>query len=290
MTKNNPLGVFDSGIGGLTLVKEIMKLLPHENIIYFGDIGRMPYGSKSPEIISLYASQIINFLKTKKVKFILSACGTVSTVILCENNNCEVDKSLILDNITKKNINKFNINLMGIVEASCAAAVKHTKNKKIGVIATETAVDSNRYEDIIKKIDPDIQVFQKGCPLLAPMIENRCVENNTYEFNNILKKYLSCLTKKNVDVIILGCTHYPVVKNLISKILPDIILIDPACETIIKLKQKLISLDLISTREETGNYIFFVSDIPDNFVKNAEIFLGKKIKKNVYFVDILKKN
>ncbi|MDR2074120.1 MAG: glutamate racemase [Oscillospiraceae bacterium] len=269
----NPIGVFDSGIGGLTVFKEIVRLLPDEDVVYFGDTARMPYGGKSMEIVELYTKQGIAFLKSCGAKLIVTACGTVSTVLLKNRIYFDEEES--------------QVELLGIVEPSCRAAVAKAWNGKIGVIGTTVAIESGKYEDVIGSINPNIEVFKAACPLLAPLIESRFSDENDETFYRVSASYIEPLLKHGISVLILGCTHYPIIKNIISEIAPNLVLIDSGFETAFALQQKILDSGYIS-KTSHGNYEFFVSDIPEHFIKNSELFLGTKINGKVRRVDVTK--
>ena len=191
-----PIGVFDSGIGGLTVVKEIINNLPDENIVYFGDTARVPYGNKSKNTVLRYSRQIVNFLKTKGVKAIVVACNTAS--------------ALALDDLEKE----IDIPIIGVVKPGAYAAVNTTKNNRVGVIATQSTVQSRLYQEIIAKQAPQINVFAKACPLFVPLVEEGWT-NDTITLE-VAKRYLRELQDKDIDTLILGCTHYPLLSDLIS--------------------------------------------------------------------------
>ena len=196
--KNKPIGIFDSGLGGLTTVKAIKNLLPNEDIIYFGDTGRAPYGTKSEKTIVSYANQDINFLKSKNVKMIVSACGTVSSHI----NKLE-NPELVT----------------GVIEPSCQTAVKLTKNYKIGVIGTTATIKSGAYKNVLKKICPKAKIISQECPLLASLIENGFIDKSSEILLKTIDIYMKKLIEEKVDTLILGCTHYPIVKDVINNAL-----------------------------------------------------------------------
>lgn len=249
------IGIFDSGVGGLTVVKQVIDVLPTENIIYFGDTARVPYGSKSKESVYKFSCQIINFLIEKNVKAIIIACNTVSS-------NCYEDLK-----------SKFsNIPIIEVLEAGVSSALKITKNKKIGVIGTEATINSNEYEKKIKNRLQDAQVYSKACPLFVPLAEEGFLENDITI--DVAKIYLDDFNKNNIDSIILGCTHYPLLKNSIKKVLGvNISIIDPAFETALKIKQYLIDNNM--TNNNGGKYKFYVSDKNNKFDFICSLVLGK---------------
>lgn len=248
-----PVGVFDSGVGGLTVAREIIRQLPNEKIVYFGDTARVPYGSKSKENIIKYSRQIIRFLRTKNVKAIVVACNTASAIALEEIRD-EID-----------------IPIIGVVKPGAKVAVHNTKNKRVGIIATEATINSNIYTDVIHQADNDITVFGKACPLFVPLVEEGLLDDPvTVE---IASRYLSELKSKDIDTLILGCTHYPLIRKTIGKIMGEsVTLVNPAYETAIGLKELLNTYDIAAGDEhqyESGMYEFYVSDIADKFKKFA---------------------
>lgn len=260
------IGVFDSGLGGLTVVKELLKLLPNEKIIYFGDTARVPYGSKSQKVVTKYSKEITRFLLTKNIKLLVIACNTASAMALEEVKNM------------------VDIPVIGVIKPGSRRAVKTTTNKKVGVIGTRGTIESHSYLKEIKNIDNDIEVYQKACPLFVPLIEEGMVEDNIT--NEVAKKYLIEMNNK-IDTLVLGCTHYPLIKNTIMKVLPDnVILIDSAEETAIEVRSILYEKRILRG-DIGGEPEFFVSDAPDRFVEIGKLFIGDKLK-NAELVDIEK--
>ncbi len=265
---NRAIGVFDSGLGGLTCVKEIMHLLPGEDVIYFGDTGRVPYGSRSPETIIKYSVSDVNFLKTFDIKAVVIACGTVSSIAI------EHLKS------------RFDIPIMGVVEPAVSAALKSTVNNKIGIIGTSGTISSGKYAKQIKELLPESMVVQTACPLFVPFVENGFLDHPATKM--IAEEYLSEIKSSSADTLILGCTHYPLIKPLIGDIMGEkTALIDPGFETAAHLKDYLTANDMLSG-EKSGGYSFYVSDKVDNFENLGGMFLGREIKGRVHTVDIEK--
>ncbi|EGT5044348.1 glutamate racemase [Clostridioides difficile] len=257
---NKPIGVFDSGLGGLTVLKEIMKILPNEDIIYFGDTARIPYGSRSKETIIKYTFQAINFLKTKGVKAIVIACNTATARSLKEAQE------------------KYDIPIIGVIEAGARTAVTSTKNKIVGIIGTEGTISSKAYNLEISKIDESIEIVNKACPLFVPIVEEGWA--NTEVAKLTAKIYLQELKEKNIDSLVLGCTHYPILKRTIGEEVGEHIkLVNPAKETAKDLKKILEVQNIINNTEIHGTYQYYVSDIPEKFSDIAREFLKKKIDK-----------
>lgn len=254
-----PIGVFDSGLGGLTAVKELRRILPNEDIIFFGDTGRVPYGSRSPQIIKEYATQCMDFLEKQNVKMILVACGTVSSV-LGESMG-----------------NERKIPCMGVLEATVNAAVSATKNKNIGLIATAATVSSGSYEKLTAKIMPEANFYGKACPLFVPLVENGYFNANCEVTRLVAKDYLSAFDGKDIDTLILGCTHYPLLYNLIDSITEHRLnLIDSGKEAAICAKKLLEKKGMLSDSEK-GKMRFFVTDTVDGFSKLGKEFLGEEL-------------
>ncbi len=264
---NRSIGVFDSGLGGLTVMKQIMEELPRENIVYFGDTGRVPYGTRSKETIIKYSRQDIRFLESNDVKLIIIACGTASSAAL--PSIC----------------NEFTTPIIGVVEATANAAVKATKNNKIGVIGTNGTIKSGAYEAIIHK--HDIKTFSMACPLFVPLVENG--HFNTKIAKLTVEEYLTPIKKEGVDTLILGCTHYPHLKDAIKEFMgDDVQLIDPGVEISKYLKYEFDKKMLHSADVDMEQYKYFVSDSTEGFEMLASTFLCKNVNGKVKKIDIEK--
>ena len=256
-----PVGVFDSGVGGLTVAREIMRQLPNENLVYFGDTARVPYGSKSRDNIIRYSRQIIHFLKTKGVKAIVIACNTAS--------------ALALDVVREES----DIPIIGVVEPGARAALQITQTKKIGVIGTEATVQSAMYGKIIKGLDPTVSVIGKACPLFVPLVEEGFAKHKVTE--EIIDYYLASMKESDIDSLILGCTHYPLLRSRIRAYLGDKIqLVNPAYETAMDLKYilKESGMENAGKEGEHATYSFFVSDAADKFKQFANSILPYDIE------------
>ncbi|MFV0313742.1 MAG: glutamate racemase [Anaerotignum sp.] len=242
-----PIGIFDSGVGGLTVVKQVMKVMPNENIVYFGDTARLPYGSKSKETVTKFSKQNVRFLLTKEVKAIIVACNTASSNSLEELHDA------------------FEVPIFGVVDAGVAEALRTTKNKKIGVIGTAGTVRSAAYENMICKEDSQMQVFSKACPLFVPLAEEGWTDNEVARL--AAEKYLAELMQKDIDSLVLGCTHYPLLKRCIGAIIGDgIKLVDPAKATAQQVKLYLQEKGILNLAEvENGERSFYLSDYTDMF-------------------------
>ena len=260
MNTAQPIGVFDSGIGGMTVVRALTHYLPHENIIYFGDTARVPYGPKSPQVVREYALQDTDVLLQHDVKLIVIACNTVSAVAL--------------DVVQKR----AKVPVVGVILPGAEAAARATKNKRVGVIGTVGTIFSNAYTNAIRQIDSDIKVFGQPCPLFVPLAEEGWIDHKATEL--IAKEYLFPLTLEKIDTLVLGCTHYPILQNVIGKVLhQSVTLIDSGEATAFVVKNMLIDLKLNNTSTLKPNLQFFVSDVPHKFTEIGERFLGTKLGK-----------
>lgn len=254
--KNAPVGVFDSGVGGLTVAREIMRQLPNENLVYFGDTARVPYGSKSKDTIIRYSRQIVNFLKSKDVKAIVIACNTAS--------------ALALETVQKE----FDIPIIGVVEPGARAALEMTRTKKIGVIGTEATVRSSIYSKLIQARDPEATVTGCACPLFVPLVEEGFAKHKVT--GEIIDYYLAPMKETDIDALILGCTHYPLLRSRIREYLGEKIqLVNPAYETAVDLKHLLAEKGLLNDSEakEHAEYHFYVSDAAEKFMQFANSIL-----------------
>lgn len=253
-----PIGVFDSGVGGLTVVNAITKMLPHENIIYFGDTARVPYGPKSPQTIREYAAQDTDFLIKKNVKIIVVACNTVSSVAIDVVQN------------------RAKVPVVGVTAPCAKAAVRLTRRKIIGIIGTVGTILSNAYADLIRQIDSSISVISQACPLFVPLAEEGWINHKATQL--IAWEYLFPLKLKKIDTLILGCTHYPLLRNVISEVFDNqVTLIDSAEATAEEVMQILIENDLLNNSQYKPRLEFFVSDVPYKFGEIGERFLGQNI-------------
>lgn len=262
ISKNAPIGIFDSGIGGLTVVRAVMDALPNEDIIYFGDTARVPYGIKSAETVKQYAVQITDFLMTQKVKMILIACNTVTAAAEAEVRAAAGD-----------------VPVLGVIEAGALAALQsQQRHHRIAVIGTLATVGSGAYQTSLQDLDPKVQVFSKACSLLVPLAEEGWTDNEIAELT--LRNYLEDIRGMNIDSLILGCTHYPLFKDMIEKVLdnPDVAIIDSAVSIAEMAKRVLGDLNLMRT-DDQATFSCFVSDKPQRFQQLAERFLGKKINR-----------
>ena len=254
--RDAPVGVFDSGVGGLTVAREIMRNLPSEKIVYFGDTARVPYGSKSKETVIRYSRQIIRFLQEQQVKAIVVACNTAS--------------AFALDTVR----NEFDIPIIGVIESGANVGAARTLNKRVLIIGTVGSVGSGIHAQYLKKLDPEITVFGKACPLFVPLVEEGWLHDPvTVE---VASRYLKELQDKDVDTLILGCTHYPLIRSTIRQVMgEEVCLVNPAYETALELGKLLEEQGLSSTGTEQKEfpYRFYVSDLADEFKEFANSIL-----------------
>lgn len=261
MDRNAPIGVFDSGVGGLTVAREIIRQMPDERLVYFGDTARVPYGNKSKTTVIRYSRQIIRFLKTQGVKAIVIACNTASAHALEE-----VEKEL-------------DIPIIGVIRAGAKTAVNATKNGKIGIIGTEGTINSGIYTEVMKRMKPEIEVTGKACPLLVPLVEEGLLHDSVTD--EIASRYLSVLKGKYIDTLVLGCTHYPLLRSTLRKLMGDeVTLVNPAYETALELKHLLAEEGLIRAPQSVDGekYQFFVSDLAEKFTSFATSILPNEVK------------
>ena len=270
------IGVFDSGFGGLTIFRELVKQLPKYDYIYLGDSARTPYGNRSQDLIFEFSRQAVDYLFKQGCQLIILACNTASSEALRRIQQEHLSKNYLPRIIPKEFVRGPKRRVLGVIRPTVEEAVKRTKNNRIGVIGTEGTVSSGAYVREIKNLNPKIKVFQQACPLLVPMIE--AGEHNWEGTDLILKQYLKPLIKKKIDTLILGCTHYPIIKNKIRKIVGKIKLVSQ--EEIIgpKLKDYLIRHPEIERRiGKAGKRIFLTTDLTNKFQKLGSMFFGKKI-------------
>ncbi len=257
--KIRPVGVFDSGVGGLTVAREIMRHLPDENIIYFGDTARVPYGSKSRDNIVRFSRQIIRFLKTKGVKAIVIACNTAS--------------ALALETVKRE----FDLPIIGVIEPGARAAVRETENKKIGVIGTEGTVRSRTYTRVVHGLMRDAEVVGKSCPLFVPLVEEGFAKHSITE--EVIEFYLSDMKASDIDTLILGCTHYPLLRSKIINYFGERVhIVNPAYETAMDLKAVLEEKGLGNDSGNLAKYEFYVSDAAEKFKEFANSILPYNVE------------
>lgn len=258
MSDSRPIGIFDSGVGGLTVVSEIWRCLPAENIVYFGDTARVPYGTKSKETVTKFSVENVEFLMKHDVKLVLVACNTASSLSLDFLKRC------------------FRVPMIGVIGPGAREAVSATRSGRIGVIGTNATISSGAYETAVKKINKKIDVYTASCPLFVPLAEEGWMDKNVaYDIAGI---YLKPLKAKNIDTLVLGCTHYPLLKNVIKKVMgPKVTLVDSAREVAKEAKELLDASGIVNRSRGSGAHKFFSSDEPARFIKMGEHFLKRRI-------------
>ena len=261
MVRESAIGIFDSGIGGLTVLQQVARLLPREVLVYLGDTARSPYGTKSPEVVTRYACENTDFLMARGLKMLVVACNTASAVAL------EVLRE------------RYQMPVVGVIEPGAQEAVRRSTNRRIGVIGTEATIASGAYTQALRALDPNLEVYTRACPLFVPLVEEGWVDNEVARATIAI--YLGSLKHSGIDTLILGCTHYPLLKNSLAEFLgPEVCLIDSAEETAKVVRGTLSSYGL-ARRKGSGGASFFVTDIPDRFVKVGARFLGQQVESAV---------
>lgn len=267
VTKRGPattaaaIGVFDSGIGGLTVAHQIVAALPREHVIYLGDTARTPYGTKSAETIRRYAIENTQFLVDKGIKLLVVACNSVSAVAL--------------DAL----IERFDLPIIGVIEPGARAAVATTRNRKVGVIGTEATIGSGAYTRALKAMDARLEIYTRACPLFVPLAEEGWVDNEVTR--GAAAHYLTSLKRSGIDTLVLGCTHYPLLEHAITTVMgPGVTLVDSARTTAAAVRAQL-QHDGLARRSGTGSVSFFVTDVPDRFVRVGTHFMGQDVESAV---------
>ena len=259
-----PIGVFDSGLGGLTCAKRLIRLLPNEDVVYLGDTGRVPYGTRSRETIIKYARQDVQFLQGHGVKTIIIACNTVSAVAAAE----------LLPEI--------KIPVFEVVGPPSAQAAALTKNGRVGIIGTAATIKSGAYETALRRENPELFVTVSACPLLVPLVENGRVDPEDIAAQTIVRDYLEPVLQQGIDTLILGCTHYPLLRGVIVRIAPDITLVDSGAATADFAAARLREMELLSGSTEPGKHSYYVTDAPDSFESLAGMFLEDDVSGRVF--------
>ncbi len=267
LKSSQAIGVFDSGLGGISVIRALMDLLPHEHLVYFGDTARVPYGSKSKETVIRFSHQISAFLREKQVKMIVVACNTASAVAL---------ESLQAS---------FNIPIVGVIKPGSGAAVNSADNGRIGVIGTASTIRSGAYRAAIRELAPHMEVMDQPCPLLVPLVEEDWPHDGVVK--QVLQSYLKSFEANKPDSLILGCTHYPYLKPVIQEVIGEKVrLIDSGEETAAEVQDVLENLGLLNHETgDPGKHEFFVSDFPQKFEETATRFLGRSLQ-NLFKVEL----
>jgi glutamate racemase len=255
------IGIFDSGLGGLTVAQQVMQALPREHLIYFGDTARYPYGTKSAETVRRYALEDAQFLVDKGVKLLVVACNTVASTamdVLCEH---------------------FDVPIVGVIEPGARSAAAQTRNRKVGVIGTEATIASGTYTRALKRLLKDVEVYTRACPLFVPLAEEGWTDNEVA--HQTAAAYLDSLRRSGIDTLLLGCTHYPLLAGVIGRVMgAGVTLVDSARTTAAVVAETLGERSLGRRRGE-GSISFFVTDVPDRFVRIGQRFLGARVESAV---------
>ncbi len=260
---DNPIGVFDSGVGGLTVVHEIISQLPYENLIYFGDTARVPYGPRKLEEVKSFMFNIIEFLVERDVKLVVVACNTATAAGLVEAQA------------------RFDVPIVGVIEPSARGAVQATRNRRVGVIGTMGTINSGAYSQAIRVLDAGVTVYSAACPKFVEIVEKGMISDANFlrpKTYNLAKTYLTPLLRAGIDSLILGCTHYPLLKELLAKTSgSDVTLISSAEETAHEIQTVLSRRDQLRDSRELPEYEFITTSDPGGFMTLGSRFLGRKI-------------
>lgn len=261
VAKEAAIGIFDSGVGGLTVLQQVAYLLPKELLVYFGDTARYPYGSKSPEVVTRYSCENADFLMERGLKMLIVACNTASAVALEPLRR------------------RYPVPVIGVIEPGAQTAVQRSTNGRIGVIGTGTTIASGAYTQALRALDPAVEVYTRACPLFVPLVEEGWVDNDVTRAT--VSVYLNSLKHSGIDTLVLGCTHYPLLKGAIADFLgPEVCLVDSAEETAKVVRATLTAAGLLR-RKGSGSASFFVTDEPERFVKVGARFLGQQVESAV---------
>ena len=256
---HRPIGVFDSGVGGLTVLRALVRLLPHESFIYVGDTARVPYGSKSPEAVRRFSLEIARFFRRKGVKMMVTACNTASALALPE-------------------LRAFMpVPVIGVIEPGARAALASTRTGRVGIIGTEATVRSQAYDQAIKRLDKNVRVFARACPLFVPLVEEGWLQHDLTR--RVAALYLRPLLKHKIDSLVLGCTHYPLLKSVLRRVAGKVELIDSADETAKAVGSRLEQDGLLLHGRKKGRVAYFSSDDPVKFARLGSRFVGWDLKK-----------
>ena len=253
-----PLGVFDSGIGGLTVVRELLRLLPDEELLYYGDVARLPYGNKSAETVTRFSREVAAFLLAREVKAIVVACNTASALAL---------PALVAE---------LPVPVIGVIDSGARAAVERTRSGRVGVIATSSTVRSGAYAAAVRALRPDVEVVERACPLFVPLVEEGWIDHPVTRL--VAHEYLAPLEDHRLDTLVLGCTHYPLLEGVLhAELGPDVTLIDSGHETAGAVRALLHERGLSAPPGRTPHHALFLSDLPAAFTATAERFLGRAL-------------
>lgn len=261
MGRDGAIGIFDSGVGGLTVLHELLGAVPHEDLVYLGDTGRYPYGTKSAETITRYSIENVEFLVARDVKLLVVACNSASSVALPALRE------------------RFALPIVGVIEPGARAAIAKTRNGRVGVVGTEATIASGAYTQALRALAPKLEVYTRACPLFVPLAEEGWTEGPIA--HGAAEAYLASMRKSGIDTLILGCTHYPLLKGVIAEVMgPQVTLVDSAEETAREVVA-LLGRHELARSDARGASSFFVTDVPDRFVKVGQRFLGSRVESAV---------
>jgi glutamate racemase len=261
MNKDSAIGLFDSGIGGLTVLQKIIELLPKENTVYLGDTARAPYGTKSVETVLRFSFENSEFLVERDVKLVVVACNTSTAIAL---------------DLLKSSL---EVPVIGVIEPGVKKALEKSRNRKIGVIGTEATIQSGAYTRALRAKDVKVEVYSRACPLFVPLVEEGWTDNDVVEMT--VKAYLGSLKQSGIDTLILGCTHYPLLKKAIRKFMGDALYLVDSAEEIANEASAVLKKESLARKNGKGVHSFFVTDAADRFVKVGQRFLGEKVESAV---------
>ena len=261
MGRDGAIGIFDSGVGGLTVLHALLDVLPHEDLVYLGDTGRYPYGTKSAETITRYSVENVEFLVARDVKLLVVACNSASSVAL------ETLRA------------RFAVPVVGVIEPGARAAVERSRNRRIGVVGTEATIGSGAYTQALRALEPAVEVYTRACPLFVPLAEEGWTEGPIA--HGAAEAYLASMRKSGIDTLVLGCTHYPLLAPVIAEVMgPTVTLVDSAAETAREVVA-LLARHALARTGDRGTTSFFVTDVPDRFIKVGRRFLGSRVESAV---------
>ncbi len=268
---NRPIGVFDSGVGGLTAVRELKKLMPNESIVYFGDTGRIPYGTRSKDTILKYSRQAVRFVASHGIKALIAACGTISTVL---------DEKILAEE-------GVNLPFTGVVMPATRTACALSAGGRVGIIATQAAIRSGAYGRAVRSISPSTKVFGNACPLLVPLVENGMTSPSDKITRLAVEMYLEPLKREEIDTLIMGCTHYPLLYDVINDVLDyKATLIDPAAAAVKEMRGTLMRADMLADENNPATAAYYVTDDTAQVEAVAKTFLQEEISGRVKYVDL----
>ena len=261
MSTESAIGIFDSGVGGLTVLHALLRVLPHEHLVYLGDTGRYPYGTKSAETVTRYSIDNADFLLARDVKMLVVACNSASSVAL--------------DALRAR----YDLPIVGVIEPGARAAIARTHTGRVGVIGTEATIASGAYTRALRALRPSVEIYTRPCPLLVPLAEEGWVDGPIAR--GVVETYLASLGKSGIDALVLGCTHYPLLRPLIAEVMGEgVTLVDSAEETAREVATRLAE-DGLARRNGPGSTSFFVTDVPDRFIRVGQRFLGARVESAV---------